>query len=416
MAKVERTLAIGAWLQNASLDADLSPTGALAFLQEMAAARSLLQDLRELARAREEWENYLEDFTSRLGGVLAALGQPPVSRAHVSPTLLELRRKLAAAQKLEEHHQQLTRKISAAAQELATWEARQKHLHEALDHLLTAAGEQEEEGFRRRAADFAQQRDLTGKTRDLAARLRLLAGSEAALAQLQADLRQTSPEDLEERRRLAALHLQDLKSRREEALQQQGRLQTLIEGLEQTDAWSRAMLTEQTLAARLQDLAHGWTVATLSSHFLEQARRLFESACQPQVLRRASQYFELLTEGRYPQVMAPLEGESFLVINRQGNHAPPERLSRGTSEQLYLALRFALIREYSQEGRSLPLILDDILVNFDQRRARQAVLLLQEMSASHQLLLFTCHPHILDLVQETLGPKAPSPVLLEESG
>ena len=79
-----------------------------------------------------------------------------------------------------------------------------------------------------------------------------------------------------------------------------------------------------------------------------------------------------------------------------------------------LALRFALIQEYSQEGRSLPLILDDILVNFDQPRARQAIRLFQEMSASHQLLLFTCHPHVLNLIQETLGPSAPTPVMLEE--
>jgi uncharacterized protein YhaN len=38
----------------------------------------------------------------------------------------------------------------------------------------------------------------------------------------------------------------------------------------------------------------------------------------------------------------------------------------------------------------------------------------QEMSRSHQLLLFTCHPHILNLVQETLGASAPTPVMLEE--
>jgi uncharacterized protein YhaN len=191
-------------------------------------------------------------------------------------------------------------------------------------------------------------------------------------------------------------------------------LQNLIEGLEQTDALSRALLAEQTLAARLQDAARRWTVTTLANHFLEQARGRFEAEYQPQVLRRASHYFDLLTGGRYPQVMAPLEGESFLVINRQGSHVPPERLSRGTREQLYLALRFALIQEYSQEGRSLPLILDDILVNFDPYRARQAIRLLQEMSDSHQLLLFTCHPHILNLIQETLGPAAPTPVMLEE--
>jgi uncharacterized protein YhaN len=53
-------------------------------------------------------------------------------------------------------------------------------------------------------------------------------------------------------------------------------------------------------------------------------------------------------------------------------------------------------------------------VNFDPQRTRQAVRLFQEMSRSHQLLLFTCHPHILNLIQDTLDPAAPEPVILEE--
>ncbi|MBI4643243.1 MAG: hypothetical protein HY743_05830, partial [Deltaproteobacteria bacterium] len=403
-----------AWLQNASLDPDLSPAGAAAFLQEIGAARNLLQELQDLAGTGKELQDYLADLTARVGEVLTGLGRPIVSSAQVSATLLELRQEVAEALKLQEQQQQLTQKIAETEKESTGWETRKKHLSAALENLLAAAGEQTEEGFRREAAIFAERGELTRKTQELAARLRLLAGDDVALEQLQADLVRTAPEELEARRRQAAMRLQDLKSRREEAFQQQGKLQNLIEGLEQTDALSRALLAEQTLAARLQDAARRWTVTTLANHFLEQARRRFEAEYQPQVLRRASHYFDLLTGGRYPQVMAPLEGESFLVINRQGSHVPPERLSRGTGEQLYLALRFALIQEYSQEGRSLPLILDDILVNFDPYRARQAIRLLQEMSDSHQLLLFTCHPHILNLIQETLGPAAPTPVMLEE--
>lgn len=403
-----------AWLQNTSLDTDLSPGGAAAFLQELTAARSLRQDWQELSRDRGEVEAYLEVFTARLAEILAGLGRPPVPRPQVNQTIKELSRELDAALKLQDQRRQWAQKIRDTEKELAAWEAKkQRHLTE-LDHLLAAAGEKEEEGFRRRGAIFAERRELTRKILELSAGLRLLAGSEAALEQLEADLAHIAPEDLEEQRRQAQTRVQNLKSRLEEALQQQGGWQNRIEALEQTAALSQALLTEQTLAAALQDAAQRWTVATLAGYFLEQARRRFEAEYQPQVLRRASQYFALLTAGRYPQIMAPLEGESFMVIHRQGSHVPTERLSRGTSEQLYLALRFALIQEYSQEGRSLPLILDDILVNFDQTRARQAIGLLQEMSRSHQLLLFTCHPHILNLIQETLGPAAPEPVMLEE--
>jgi uncharacterized protein YhaN len=241
----------------------------------------------------------------------------------------------------------------------------------------------------------------------------LLAGAPQDLERLETDLEKTALDELEEGLLQARSRLLELEGRLAAAQGERGKTRHRLENLARADDLSRALLTEQTLAARLQSAAHRWAVFILSRHFLEWGRRRFEAEYQPQVLKRASTAFELMTEGRYHRVLAALEGEKFLVVNRDGGHVGAEHLSRGTQEQLYLAMRFALVQEYSQGGRNLPLILDDILVNFDHRRARQAVRLLQEMSRSHQLLLFTCHPHVVDLVRETLGPEAPEPITLE---
>ena len=46
----------------------------------------------------------------------------------------------------------------------------------------------------------------------------------------------------------------------------------------------------------------------------------------------------------------------------------------------------------------MPLVLDDVLVNFDADRAKAAVAVLRDFAAAgHQLLVFTCHEHILKL-------------------
>ena len=50
----------------------------------------------------------------------------------------------------------------------------------------------------------------------------------------------------------------------------------------------------------------------------------------------------------------------------------PEELSRGTAEQLYLALRFGLIEEFARHAEPLPVVMDDILVNFDEARTERA--------------------------------------------
>jgi uncharacterized protein YhaN len=77
-------------------------------------------------------------------------------------------------------------------------------------------------------------------------------------------------------------------------------------------------------------------------------------------------------------------------------------LSRGTAEQLYLSMRFALAEEYA--GRAvLPLIMDDILVNFDEQRMESCLQVIKELSQRHQILLFTCHTHVRDAAKRLIS-------------
>ena len=77
----------------------------------------------------------------------------------------------------------------------------------------------------------------------------------------------------------------------------------------------------------------------------------------------------------------------------------PEQLSRGTAEQLFLALRFALVEEYCRNTESMPVLLDDVLVNFDPVRARAAAAAVIELSKRHQVIALTCHPDTVTMFQ-----------------
>ena len=57
----------------------------------------------------------------------------------------------------------------------------------------------------------------------------------------------------------------------------------------------------------------------------------------------------------------------------------------------------AFIKEYAGRVGTLPLIVDDILVNFDPQRAKTTIRLLNEISGENQSIMFTCHPNTLDL-------------------
>ena len=185
-----------------------------------------------------------------------------------------------------------------------------------------------------------------------------------------------------------------------EAGRECGRLEERILTLGRSEERSNTRLRQESILARIDEASEKWAVLTLCRTLLDETRKLYESERQPEVLRHASEFFALLSEGRYARVIAPLDSEDIVVEKCDGARVSPENLSRGTAEQLYLAMRLALVREYSEHVEPLPVIFDDIFVNFDPPRTRRSIDAVRDLSHTHQILLFTCHPHLLELVEE----------------
>src|SRR6185369_3883517 len=133
---------------------------------------------------------------------------------------------------------------------------------------------------------------------------------------------------------------------------------------------------------------------------LDETRKIYETERQPEVLRQASTFFSIMSEGRYCRVISPLDGGEIQVERADGVRLSPPLLSRGTAEQLYLAMRLALVREYANHVEPLPVVFDDIFVNFDPERTRASIKAVRELCSTHQVLLFTCHPHLVKVAQE----------------
>ncbi|MFR1533339.1 MAG: ATP-binding protein [Bilophila wadsworthia] len=118
--------------------------------------------------------------------------------------------------------------------------------------------------------------------------------------------------------------------------------------------------------------------------------------------------FRHYTGGAWVGIAASLEDSSLRVLPPHGEPVSPEVLSRGTQEQLYLALRLAHIRNHAAQAAALPVIMDDVLVNFDPDRALRTAQTFgdlassQEGSPGHQLLYFTCHPHMADMLRKAV--------------
>jgi len=205
-----------------------------------------------------------------------------------------------------------------------------------------------------------------------------------------------------ERERLEAA-LRERMQRYADKLEERGRL------LQQ---WEEARKTREEKAdlqwrlsqrkAELQRLARQWSVAVLARCALEEAMAVYEREHQPRTLRRASEYFAQLTAGRYRRVWAPATEATLVVEREDGERLVPSHLSRGTLEQLLLAMRLALADEFSQQV-VLPLMMDDIFVNFDAERLALAVETLHALSRRRQIVFLTCHPHVETAFRATLA-------------
>jgi uncharacterized protein YhaN len=173
----------------------------------------------------------------------------------------------------------------------------------------------------------------------------------------------------------------------------------------------RTLAADHSLAAKQIDLnvveeqiklaENAWRERATVSLFLERIREEYERHRQPETLKEASGYLRQLTGGRYTRIWTPLAHDILFVDTADGQALPVQVLSRGTREQLFVSLRLALVAAYARRGIHLPMILDDVFVNFDAARTRTACGVLRDFAMQgHQLLVFTCHEHVWRMFQE----------------
>lgn len=166
--------------------------------------------------------------------------------------------------------------------------------------------------------------------------------------------------------------------------------------LKQVDALK---LEYQQVVTRLKESEQNYARLLLAKNMLESAIAAWESKSQPEVYRQASRLLAAMTAGVWVQVRMSEEGK-LQVVDRVKTVREPLYLSLGTCQQLYLSLRIALLMTADNVGRAIPIMADDILVNFDEDRRRGAVAALMELSEKRQVILFTCHDEIVRLMQD----------------
>ena len=152
----------------------------------------------------------------------------------------------------------------------------------------------------------------------------------------------------------------------------------------------------ESLQAQISQLQEEYDALRLAMDTLTGVNSILQNRFSPQLSRRTAEIFHELTEGRY--TAAALDRSFHLTARSAGD--PIDRdiqlLSAGAADQLYLSARLAICELVLPPEKSIPIILDDALTNFDNERCAAALRWLKQAAAHRQILLFTCHSREAD--------------------
>lgn len=383
------------WLQERFLPNRLSPEAVMDILGWAEQGNELIRQLKNLAAKLE----VLSKEGARYEEECLLIGREMESRESTGGSQLEFIYNKWDDYKTTIHERKL---LSARLAELLNEETEvtdeRNRLEGQMHDLLKASGVEQEEDFLRLGAAAIRSEQLERNIRH--GEVVMFSGwNSEEREQLEFILGQSDAPELDrlcqEKERLAEAD----EIARDELQERRGRLLQEKENLEQKGLQEDALQQLEEKQAALKDIVVQYAIRSMGTELISRTRKFYEEEKQPHVLRVASGYLSRLTGGAYIRVLMRMGDQMLLAEQKDGTVVESARLSRGTAEQLYLAMRLALA-ELMPHKESIPMVFDDIFVNFDSERLNHALQLLAEVSSTRQIIMMTCHEHVVERIRE----------------
>ena len=393
------------WLTQRRLNETLTPDSMAEFLARVEAARGALleiQRMRDRVAAIEhdirEFRDWVEPLAER-----HALSLRPEDSRHAALIADEIIRRLDEAQAAYSARERAKEQAEEDRRALANQERRLLSAEEELAQLMAGAGTDDPEEFRRRARQHADRQELERQLSERRHSLQRISGPGPRFEAFCRELEIADPDRLREESAQLQERRSTIESRRDAFREERGGIDTELAQLTGEEESSALRVRRHTLVEQLEEDAREWSRLTVAEELLNRTRQRFEQERQPSVIRHAQDFFFRVTGHRYNRLFAPIGEQTITVIDETGASKQPNELSRGTREQLYLALRFGLIREFGEHAERLPVVVDEALVNFDPARAHLAAEAFAELATTNQVLVFTCHPPVAEMFADAAG-------------
>lgn len=153
-------------------------------------------------------------------------------------------------------------------------------------------------------------------------------------------------------------------------------------------------------SSELSSIFERWIVRAAAANLARLAIERHRATVEDPLIVRAGTLYSLATGGAFKGIAADYDeaDQPILVTVRDNDERVMiSGLSEGTRDQLFLALRLALLELRTTEP--LPFIADDLLASFDDERTKCCLKLLSNFGQHRQVIVFTHHVHIAELAR-----------------
>lgn len=356
-------------------------------------------DIEPLQSALDSWMRHARTLADHL---------MPDAPADMSPQdmALTLAGRLKTARQDEAEHDRLQQQQARDRQALEAARQQQIQVDALLQPLRVAAGIDDMALLGPAIARSEERRQIEHEIRRIETALRE-AGDGQPLESLRTEAASIEPDQLQvELNRLgteAGQVVEDISR----LGAQHGQLKAAFDALNGSDAAARAAARQQEAVAGMAEAAERYLRLKTAARLLQWSMERFRQTRQGPMLARASEIFQALTLGSFSRLLVDADSHDSprLVSIRTDGNKPVEvpGLSEGTRDQLYLALRLAALDQQASQGSRMPLIADDLFINFDDRRTEAGLQVLGDVSRRMQVILLTHHDHLVPLARQVLG-------------
>ncbi|MGI4981246.1 MAG: hypothetical protein ACRYHB_12735, partial [Janthinobacterium lividum] len=407
--KVERNLAETrdwqvAWKQ-AVAKAHLDEGVSAAKLDTVALVRATAATVQQLQDEIEAASNTERDFLARTDALWAALEMPTQPESFGERIEL-LKRRLQSARNDRQRIAAITAARDAREEERRRAEAQRASALRSLQPLLQLAAVDTLPALAERVEESRRMRKVLDAIDDVRAKL-LSLGDGVPLAGLLQEAEGKTSDQLAARSGELAQELEklgeDIRVKADQAGVSRTNFQALDHGANASEAAADAEMARAELDVQAEAYLMKRTETLLLRWAIERKRKLTQNP----LLQRAGQLFAMLTGTRYSNVSIDDDGNAPVLVGNLADGSRPvrvEHMSEGTIDQLFLALRVASIEQSVKAGSVLPVLADDLFINFDDGRAKAGFRVLGELAKSTQVLFFTHHQHLLEIARESLHP------------